>query len=288
MQIVRTFLDRDMGRVVLEARVFVGIWTALASWCVASTSFVPLLFFVGPSFYGAWLVHLFGTSQHLGLRENVLDHRLNTRTIYMNPVLRFLYWNMNYHCEHHMFPAVPSHALPQLHEAIKADLPAASRSLVGAYREIGRALFNQRREPSWELERTLPVSVVATERPQVQLFSAVPTNDGDWFDVCDVGALNVDAVARLEVAGRSLAIYRLEAGYRATDGICTHSRRIHLAEGTVIDGEIECPKHNGRFDILTGLPTREPVCIALKTYETRVVSGRIQVHVAHVDLDRVA
>ena len=41
----------------------------------------------------------------------------------MNPVSRFLYWNMNYHVEHHMFPMVPYHALPQLHEEIKADLP---------------------------------------------------------------------------------------------------------------------------------------------------------------------
>ena len=31
----------------------------------------------------------------------------------MNPVSRFIYWNMNYHVEHHMFPMVPYHALPQ-------------------------------------------------------------------------------------------------------------------------------------------------------------------------------
>ena len=41
------------------------------------------------------------------------------RTVYMNPVLRFLYWNMNYHIEHHMFPMVPYHALPKLHEEMK-------------------------------------------------------------------------------------------------------------------------------------------------------------------------
>jgi fatty acid desaturase len=42
----------------------------------------------------------------------------------MNPISRFLYWNMNYHVEHHMFPMVPYHALPKLHETIKHDLPA--------------------------------------------------------------------------------------------------------------------------------------------------------------------
>src|SRR6202012_5430013 len=49
--------------------------------------------------------------QHAGLGENVLDHRLNTRTVRMNAVHRFLYWNMNYHVEHHMFPLVPYHRL---------------------------------------------------------------------------------------------------------------------------------------------------------------------------------
>ena len=54
-------------------------------------------------------------TQHAGLAEDVLDHRLNCRTVYMNPISRFIYWNMNYHVEHHMFPMVPYHALPRLH-----------------------------------------------------------------------------------------------------------------------------------------------------------------------------
>ena len=47
----------------------------------------------------------------------------NSRTVYMNPVFRFVYWNMNYHLEHHMFPMVPYHALPALHAEMKADTP---------------------------------------------------------------------------------------------------------------------------------------------------------------------
>ena len=53
---------------------------------------------------------IYGNTQHAGLAENVLDHRLNCRTVYMNPLNRYLYWNMNYHVEHHMFPLVPYHA----------------------------------------------------------------------------------------------------------------------------------------------------------------------------------
>ena len=80
--------------------------------------------FIGlPTIYGAWLMPIYGQTQHAGLAENVLDHRLNCRTVYMNPINRYIYWNMNYHLEHHMFPLVPYHNLPKLHELVKADMP---------------------------------------------------------------------------------------------------------------------------------------------------------------------
>ena len=43
--------------------------------------------------------------QHGGLADNVVDYRLNTRTVYMNPITRFIYWDMNYDKEHHNAPA---------------------------------------------------------------------------------------------------------------------------------------------------------------------------------------
>ena len=59
----------------------------------------------------------------------MLDHRLNSRTVTTNPVFRFVYWNMNYHVEHHMFPMVPYYALPKLHDMMKHDTPAPYPSL---------------------------------------------------------------------------------------------------------------------------------------------------------------
>ena len=84
---------------------------------------------------------LTGLLQHIGLADNVIDHRLNTRTVYMNPISRFIYWNMNYHVEHHMFPMVPYHALPRLHELIKHDLPEPNPSMWHAYREVWPVLL---------------------------------------------------------------------------------------------------------------------------------------------------
>ena len=71
--------------------------------------------------FGTWLmIDPMALTQHAGLAENVLDHRLNCRTVYMNPITAIIYWNMNYHVEHHMFPLVPYHALPRLHAAVEA------------------------------------------------------------------------------------------------------------------------------------------------------------------------
>ena len=74
----------------------------------------------------------------------------------MNPIFRFLYWNMNYHVEHHIFPTVPYHALPKLHEAIKADCPPPYPSSIAAYREIIPALLRQL--------RTRPISCGVSSR----------------------------------------------------------------------------------------------------------------------------
>jgi fatty acid desaturase len=94
--------------------------------------------------------------QHLGLAEDVLDHRLNARTVYLNPVSRFIYWNMNYHVEHHMFPMVPYHALPALHEELKGDLPRPYNGIIETYREIIPTLLRQLKDPNYFVRRELP------------------------------------------------------------------------------------------------------------------------------------
>ena len=63
-------------------------------------------------------------------------------------------------------------------------------------------------------------------------------------------------------------------GYVLLDGMCTHNQT-HLAGGLLVDGCIECPKHNGRFDLRTGEPTRRPVKVPLRTYPVAEVDGRL-------------
>jgi len=74
----------------------------------------------------------------------------------MNRVSRFIYWNMNYHVEHHMFPMVPYHALPALHEKIKHDLPAPNLSIAQGFAEMWPALRRQLANEDYFIQRDLP------------------------------------------------------------------------------------------------------------------------------------
>ncbi|MCB1503042.1 MAG: fatty acid desaturase [Bauldia sp.] len=154
--------ESERGKVVWASRVYLAIIAGVIVWCVAIGSILPAMFIVLPRFYGGALSQLFNFTQHAGLSEDVHDHRLNTRTVIMNPVFSFLYANMNYHIEHHMFPLVPFYRLPELHEMIKADCPPPYPGAFAAWGEIIPALLRQRRDPAWCVTRELPRGVRST------------------------------------------------------------------------------------------------------------------------------
>lgn len=138
----------------------------------------------------------------------MLDHRLNCRTVYLNALHRYLYWNMNYHVEHHMFPLVPFHALPKLHELIKANSPPAYPGLVAAYREIIRAVLRQAVDPNYFVRRELPSRSPAAP-PPAAVFSGAgePLVDG-WITVCPAALLLRGEVIRFDHEHATYAVYR--------------------------------------------------------------------------------
>jgi fatty acid desaturase len=148
--------EMERHKVIRVARIWLAIYAATIALAVWTGSILPLMLVGLPRLYGAWHMVMCGLLQHGGLADNVIDHRLNSRSVLMNPVSRFIYWNMNYHVEHHMFPMVPYHALPRLHEMIKHDLPAPNRSILDGYREMIPAFLRQLRNEDYYLQRELP------------------------------------------------------------------------------------------------------------------------------------
>jgi fatty acid desaturase/nitrite reductase/ring-hydroxylating ferredoxin subunit len=275
----RDFVPESEHRLVIrESRIFVGIVVAVAVWSLLTWSIVPLMFVGLPTIYGAWLVVFFGITQHAGMRENVLDHRYSTRSVYMNPVFRFLYLNMNYHVEHHLLPSVPYRALPELHDEIKDQLAPAKPNTVAAYREIFHALSMQHRDPTWEIPLDVPDVPSATRRRiDVGETNWVRHGDGS-IDIGAADTIDPGELRRVDVDDRTFVLCRLPDGRLAlADGLCTHAA-VHLADGAIVDGQIECPKHNGRFDAVTGEPTRKPVKAPLCTYDVDEVAGRVVTH----------
>lgn len=121
---------------------------------------VPVIFSLGP-FYGGGLFFLCNSTQHVGLQSGQADFRRNCRTFYLNPVVRFLYWQMNYHMEHHMYASVPCYNLQRLHEAIRHDVPTPPNGLLAAWKEIIAIVAKQKAEPTWEVDVALPSSTCA-------------------------------------------------------------------------------------------------------------------------------
>ena len=77
--------------------MFVSIYVLLILWCILAQSWLPIVFFFLPRFFGAWGLESVVTMQHPGLAEGVWDHRLNTRSVKVARWVQFLYFNMNYH-----------------------------------------------------------------------------------------------------------------------------------------------------------------------------------------------
>ncbi len=150
--------EPERPKVIFEARVWFAIYAATIALALYLNSWLPILLVGTPRLYGAWHHIMTGLMQHGGLAEDVLDHRLNSRTVYINPVSRFIYWNMNYHVEHHMFPMVPYHALPKLHALIRNDLPEPTPSIWACYREMIPIWARQLRGENVFIKRALPTT----------------------------------------------------------------------------------------------------------------------------------
>ena len=251
----RTFIPRsEYGKVIWRARLCALIYAGVIGLALYHKSLLPLMFIGLPNLYGAWLTPIYGYTQHAGLAENVLDHRLNCRTVYMNAIHRYLYWNMNYHVEHHMFPLVPYHALPRLHELVKADMPTPYGSIRAAWQELLPAVLRQRNDPTYHVKRQLPPPPAKAEKP-ILTTQASPDTEG-WIEVCGEACLGREEALRFDHGRKTFAIYRDAAGaWFASDGVCTHGNT-HLADGLVQGGLIECPKHNGRYHLADGSPAR--------------------------------
>jgi naphthalene 1,2-dioxygenase system ferredoxin subunit len=105
------------------------------------------------------------------------------------------------------------------------------------------------------------------------------SNNDAWTDAAALDELADDDVTGLEVGGRDIALYKVEGEVFATDNTCTHGQA-RLCDGFLEGFEIECPLHQGKFDVRNGSATCAPVTDPLRSYPVRIEGGRVLLNLA--------
>jgi fatty acid desaturase len=148
--------ENEMRKVFWSSRFVLVVHLAVIALAIVLKSWLPILLFTLPRLYGGSLIWALILAQHSGLAEDVLDHRLTTRTIHLNPILSWLYMHMEYHTEHHIYPNIPFHSLAKFRKAVDAQMPPAYPSLWKTYREEWPVLWRQRKEKDFFIKVKLP------------------------------------------------------------------------------------------------------------------------------------
>ena len=95
-----------------------------------------------------------------------------------------------------------------------------------------------------------------------------------WIDVIAIDDIPEDDVTSVDIEGKSIALYRVEGEVFATDNLCTHGNA-RLCDGFLEGHEIECPLHQGKFDIRNGKAMCAPLTEDVKTYPIKIEGDRV-------------
>jgi nitrite reductase/ring-hydroxylating ferredoxin subunit len=98
----------------------------------------------------------------------------------------------------------------------------------------------------------------------------------EWILVPKAAQLAVGAMTGLSSAGQHILVYRTASGFYASERRCTH-QGADLMRGYFDQDVIECPVHQGRFNVITGAALSAPASRPLKTYPVQLVDGEVYV-----------
>lgn len=137
--------DDEKPLVIREARIHVALYAAVVAVSLYFETWAALAYWIAPMLVTKWAYMLQGTIKHLGRphNDNLFE---NTRTARTGALFHWLGWNMQYHTAHHLFPSVPFHRLPALHEAIvaKAGAEPPTMGYFAFQKEVWRKLWRGR------------------------------------------------------------------------------------------------------------------------------------------------
>jgi fatty acid desaturase len=151
-----TVPEKEIKKVVNMSRLYVFLWLLVISLSIYLQSWLLVIMIILPPFYGNTILMICGMTQHAGLADNVKDHRKSSRTVIMNPLFSFLYSNMEYHIEHHIFPKIPCHNLKNFHQEVKDQMPKPHKGILQAYKSIIPAILKQSKDKNYFIDVEIP------------------------------------------------------------------------------------------------------------------------------------
>lgn len=95
-----------------------------------------------------------------------------------------------------------------------------------------------------------------------------------WIDAMARDDVPEGDVIGIRVAGKEIAVYDVEGEVFATDNLCTHGAT-RMSDGFLEGREIECPLHQGRFDVCTGKAMCAPLTDDIRTYPVKIENLRV-------------
>ena len=127
------------GEVIRSTRIQLGLY-GLMFLISAALGYPGILvtYWLLPLAVGQPLLRFVLLAEHTGCphAENPLA---NTRTTLTLWPLRALMWNMPYHAEHHLYPSMPFHTLPQAHKTLRSHFTQIDRGYLSVNRSITAA-----------------------------------------------------------------------------------------------------------------------------------------------------
>jgi naphthalene 1,2-dioxygenase system ferredoxin subunit len=99
-----------------------------------------------------------------------------------------------------------------------------------------------------------------------------------WIDVAGKDDVPEDDVVGIDINEKSIALYQVEGEIYATDNICTHGNA-RLCDGFLEGHEIECPLHQGKFDVRNGKAMCAPLTEDIRIYPVKIENGRVLVEI---------
>lgn len=100
-----------------------------------------------------------------------------------------------------------------------------------------------------------------------------------FSEVMPVDDIEDEEPTPVTIDGINVCLVRVGEDVFALNDVCTHEIA-PLSDGYVEDGCIECPLHQGTYDLATGAAMREPCVTPVQTYPVQITDGVVFVDVS--------